>query len=424
MNDVVITGLGWVTPMGRDLDDVWQKLLAGDIAVDTPHTHAASTPPTRAIAEVDAATVAELGAHFPTAAADRRTLFGVAAGAAALEHAGLAGAPAPRAGVVLGSGPGIHRFEDLDGALDDDGTFRPERFAARRAALAADSLVRIRAERPAELLATHFGLGGPVHAVTTACSASNQALGLGYRMVQRGECDWVVAGGADSMVNPQGLIFFVLLGASAQVDEAHPERACRPFDRRRTGLVMGEGAGCLVLESAEHARARGATILAQASGYGASLDAWRTTAPPPDGRGAAEAMEAALRDAACPVDAVDFVNAHGTGTKRNDPAEVHAIRRTFGDHAASLAVSSGKGALGHLLSGAAGVAAVACVLALRDGRVPPTVNLREPDVACDLDHVPGTAATRPVRAALNNAFAFGGQNACFLVRASREGATG
>ena len=414
MNHVVVTGLGWVTPFGTNIDDVWQRLLAGEIAVQAPQTYGEAQPPTRAIAEVPDADVRALAAKYPEAASDRRTLFGVAAGAAALEQAGL-GASA-RGGVILGSGPGIHRFEDVDRALDADGHFDATHFAATRDAIGPDSLIRNRAERPAALLASRFGIGGPVHAVTSACAAANQALGMAYRSVQRGECDWVVAGGADTMVNPQGLIFFVLLGASAQVDANTPAHACRPFDRRRSGLVMGEGAGCLVLESAAHARARGATILAEAAGYGATLDAWRTTAPPPDGRGAAEAMEAALRDARMDGDEVDFVNAHGTGTKRNDPAEVHAVHRSFGDHASELAVSSSKGALGHLLSAAAGVAAVSCVLALRDDCVPPTVNLTDPDAACDLDHVPGTALARPVRAAMNNAFAFGGQNACFLLR--------
>ena len=421
MNEVVVTGLGWVTPMGRDVESVWKRLLAGDVAVDHPKAYGDATPPTGAIAEVPHADVAALREAFPEAAGDRRTLFGVAAGAAALENAGLVD-PHERAGVFLGSGPGIHRFDDIAAALDADGAFDPSRFAANAAAIGSDSLLRNRAERPAVLLARRFGLCGPVHAVTTACTAANQALGMGYRSVQRGECDYVVAGGADSMVNPQGLIFFVLLGASANVDNDAPAQACRPFDRRRSGLVMGEGAGCLVLESAAHAKARGATILARAVGYGASLDAWRTTAPPPDGRGAAEAMDLALRDADMAPEDVDFVNAHGTGTKRNDPAEVQAVRRCFGDHAETLAMSSSKGALGHLLSAAAGVAAVSCVLAIRDGRVPPTVNLTEPDAQCDLNHVPGVAEQRPVRAAMNNAFAFGGQNACFLLARPDHGA--
>jgi len=187
---------------------------------------------------------------------------------------------------------------------------------------------------------------------------------------------------------------------------------------------MGEGAGIAILEAEEHARARGATILAEVAGYGASLDAFRTTAPPPDGRGAAEAMDYAMKDGRLDPATIDFINAHGTGTKRNDPAEVTAIRALFGEHAGEIAVSSGKGALGHLLSAAAGVAFCCCVKAVQENAVPPTANLTQPDAGCDLDLVPDANRRTPVRAALNNSFAFGGQNACIAVRsytASGEG---
>jgi 3-oxoacyl-[acyl-carrier-protein] synthase II len=240
-------------------------------------------------------------------------------------------------------------------------------------------------------------------------------------MIRRGEIDWALAGGVDSQDNPLGLVFFVLLGASAQGGE-HPRRACRPFDRRRSGLVMGEGAGVAVLESLEHAGARGARIYAEVSGYGASLDAYRTTAPCPDGRGAAEAMQSALDDARMRPETVDFISAHGTATKRNDPAEVKAIRTVFGDHADRIAVSSSKGALGHLLAGAAGVAFVLASLAVRLDMVPPTANLETPDPQCDLDFVPGIGRERRVRAALVNSFAFGGQNACVVLEKFAEGA--
>ena len=192
----------------------------------------------------------------------------------------------------------------------------------------------------------------------------------------------------------------------------------------RSGLVMGEGAGCAVLESLEHARVRGATILAEVTGYGTTLDAWRITAPEPEGKGAAHAMRAALADGGLEPGDVDFVNAHGTGTKRNDPAEVHAVKGAFGEHASRLAVTSSKGALGHLLSGAAGVAFVACVSAVQRQAVPPTANLADPDRHCDIDHVPGTGRAMPVRAAMNDAFAFGGQNAWLLVSRFEEAGRG
>lgn len=420
---VVVTGLGLATPLGCEVEEVWRRLRAGERGVGPPRRLGPHAPPTRAVGEIDPAALQALRARHADldGAEDPRTLFAHEAAAQALAQAGLAPGAHPRAGVMLGAGPGAPRLEDVDRWLAEDGTFDARAFGRETARVEAESLLRAAAEQPAARIAERHGIGGPVHAVTTACSASNQALGMAWRSVRRGETDWVLAGGSDSQINPLGLVFFVLLGAAAHVDESDPAGACRPFDRRRSGLVMGEGAGVAVLEAEEHARARGATILAEVAGYGASLDAFRTTAPPPDGRGAAEAMAAALDAANLPPEQVDFVNAHGTGTKRNDPAEIAAIRRVLGAHAGRVAVSSGKGALGHLLSAAAGVAFCCCVLAVRDGAVPPTANLSEPDRACDLDLVPDPGRRRPVGAALNNSFAFGGQNACLVVRRYEPG---
>ena len=423
---VVVTGLGLVTPLGDDVDVVFDRLVAGDVAVRAPRRPglAEHAPPTHALAELPDDLLErlhrELGAD---AGHDVRTLAGVAAAEQALRHAQLDPASAPRLGVVLGSGPG--HFDPARLAPAANATFDVARYAEGLAPGQPESLgLPRRAEAPASLVARRAGTRGPVHAVTTACAASNQALGIAYRMIRRGEIDVAVAGGSDSMVNPQGLVFFVLLGASAHVDPSDPASACRPFDRKRSGLVMGEGAGCAVLESLEHARARGATILAEVTGYGTTLDAWRITAPEPEGKGAAHAMRAALADGGLEPGDVDFVNAHGTGTKRNDPAEVHAVKGAFGEHAKRLAVTSSKGALGHLLSGAAGVAFVACVSAVQRQAVPPTANLADPDRHCDLDHVPGTGRAMPVRAAMNDAFAFGGQNACLLVSRFEEAGRG
>ena len=418
MTRVVVTGLGLATPMGADVDTVWERVLAGERAVTAPVRHGDVKPPTGAVGEIAGDVRATLEAREPefAAAGEHRTWFGVAAAERAIEDAGLGSGPFPEAGAVLGSGPGVHRLEDVVLGLDADGRFDPAVFAARSDDVHPESLVRTSVLGPAEAIARRHGIGGPVHAVTTACSASNQALGLAYRLVSSGECPWVVAGGADSMINPIGLVFFVLLGAAAKVNPADPASACRPFDRKRSGLVMGEGAGCVVLESLEHARSRDAHILAEVVGYGSSLDAYRTTAPPRDGRGAAEAMAAALADGSVERDHVDFVNAHGTGTKRNDPAEIQAIRTVFGAHADDLAVSSGKGAMGHLLSGAAGVAFVLSVLAVSRGAVPPTSNRDNPDPEMDLDVVPNSGRQQRVRIALTNSFAFGGQNAVVAVR--------
>jgi 3-oxoacyl-[acyl-carrier-protein] synthase II len=414
---VLVTGLGAVTPLGSDLGEAFDALVAGEIAVAGPRRYGAHGPPTRAQGEVSDDEVRRLRAAHPDLedVADRRALFGVVAGRAALLDAGLPAGPHPRAGVFVGSGPGQHRLEDAALCLGSDGAPDAALLLRRNGEVDPRSVLRTPIEAPAARLAGSAGLFGPCVTVTTACSASNQALGLAFRAVREGECDVALAGGCDSQNNPLGLVFFVLLGASASGD-ADPKTLCRPFDRRRSGLVMGEGAGFAVLESEEHARHRGARVYAEVAGYGASLDAWRTTAPPPDGRGAAEAMAETLKDAGLAPSDVDYVHAHGTGTKRNDPAEVRAIRTVFGREADRLAVSSSKGALGHLLAGAAGVAFGLTALAIHRGVVPPTANLERPDVACDLDFVPGRGRPLSVRAALNNSFAFGGQNASMALR--------
>ena len=414
---VVVTGLGMVTPLGCEVDEVWARLLGGERGVTPPVRLGEEHPPTRAVGEIHPDVLHALRSEHPDldGASDPRTIFAVAAAFRALAQAGLEPDEHPRAGVMLGAGPGANRVEDIDRWLAKDGTFDAERYGREVILTERESLVRTGAEQPAARVADRFGIGGPVHAVTTACSASNQALGMAFRSIRSGETDWVVAGGSDSQINPLGLVFFVLLGASANVDEDDPASACRPFDRRRSGLVMGEGAGVVVLESEEHARARGATILAEVKGYGASLDAFRTTAPPPDGRGAEEAMRYAVDDSGLAPSDIDFVNAHGTGTKRNDPAEITVIRTLMGEHADEVVVSSSKGALGHLLSAAAGVAFCCCVKAVQEDAVPPTANLEEPDRGCDVDLVPEPGRRQAVRAALNNSFAFGGQNASIVV---------
>ncbi len=424
---VVVTGLGLVTPFGDDPDVVFDRLLRGDVAVGAPSRpeFADHAPPTQALGELPPALldrlIDEIGGDGER---DVRTLAGVGAAERALRAARLDATKAPHTAIVLGSGPGAFDPERLVRSLCDD-RFDEAAWSSRLVAGRPDSLgLPRRAEAPASLVARRGGFRGPVHALTTACAAANQALGVAFRMVRRGEVDAAVAGGSDSMVNAEGLVFFVLLGASAHVDPSAPSLACRPFDRRRSGLVMGEGAGCAVLESLEHARARNATILAEVRGYGTTLDAWRITAPEPGGLGAAKAMRAAFADGRIEAADIDFVNAHGTGTKRNDPAEVAAIRAAFGADAARLAVSSAKGALGHLLSGAAGVAFVNCVTALERQAIPPTANLTDPDRLCDLDHVPGSGRSCRVRAALNDAFAFGGQNACVVVARFDEGEGG
>lgn len=412
---VVVTGLGVVTPFGSDLEHVWARLLEGEPAVATSRRFGAFRPPTKAVGEVPEADIAAVRAEFGTepAPADLRTVFGVAAARRALAHAGIAPGRHPRAGAVVASGPGAHRLEDLAGFADASGRLDPARLAEGLASINDGSLWRNAPDRPATEIAHRFGLGGPVSAITTACAASLQSLGSALREIRAGNADWMLAGGADSMVDPLGLVFFVLLGAAASEEG---KKACRPFSRRRTGIVTGEGAGIAVLESLEHARARRAHILCEITGYGATLDAYRVTAPHPEGRGAARAMTKALEDAHMSIDDIDLISAHATGTKLNDPAEAKAIREVFGARTAKVAVSSGKSVMGHLLAAAGAVSFASAVLSVSRDLVPPTANLEDVDPSCALDHVVGRARAMPVRGALVNALAFGGHNATIALR--------
>lgn len=412
---VVVTGLGLVTPLGCDLERVWARFLLGESAVAASHRFGGYAPPTKSVGEVPGVDVRTLALEFGPGAdrADLRTIFGVAAARRALAHAGLAPGRHLRAGAIVASGPGAHRLEDMAALSDASGALDPEKLAAGVAAADAGSLWLNPPERPATEVASRFGLCGPTGAITTACAGAIQALGCATREIRSGRVDWMIAGGADSMIDPMGLVFFVLLGAAASEGGA---TACRPFSRRRTGIVMGEGAGLAVLESEAHARARGAKILAEVAGYGSTLDAWRVTAPHPQGRGAAGAMARALADARMSPDDVDAISAHATGTKRNDPAEAMAIREVFGARADRIAVTSGKSVIGHLLAAAGGVSFATAVLSIDRGLVPPTANLDDVDPACALDHVVGRARRMAVRGALVNALAFGGHNATIALR--------
>ncbi len=259
-------------------------------------------------------------------------------------------------------------------------------------------------------LSIRFGAAGPSLCIASACAAGNHAIGEAWRAIRDGTVDVALCGGTEASLHPVGYVGFMNMGALSRRND-QPEAASRPFDRDRDGFVMGEGAGVLVLESEEHANRRGATILARVAGYAATSDAHHVTAPAPGGEGAARCMALALRSAGLRPDDIGYVNAHGTSTPANDPAEVAAIRTVFGAHAERLLVTSTKGATGHLLGAAGGVEAVATVLALRHGLVPPTANLVTPDPGCDLDHVPGSARKVDLKYAVSNAFGFGGTNA-------------
>jgi len=415
---VWVTGLGLVTALGRDLERNWTGALAGRSAIRALTGAEWGGAPVKAAGVVDDADVAAIDDAFPAEAAagvDRATRFALWAARAALADAGLAAPGGSRAGAVVGAGQGVVRLEDVARHLNPDGRFDARRFAAGGDAVRPDSQIRCPADLPTASIARHFGLGGPSLTVTTACASATQAIGTAFRLIRRGEADWAVCGGADSMLHPVGLVYFALLRAASESADP-PETLCRPFDRRRSGLVMGEGAGMVVLESEPHARARGARPWAELAGYGTSMDGYEPTAPHPQGEGATRAMAAALADAGLGPGDIDYINAHGTGTKRNDPVETQAIRTAFGAAADGLCVTSSKAFFGHMLAACGGAECVLTALTVARGVVPPTLNLTTPDPKCDLDYVPGRPRGRTVRAALSNSFGFGGQNACLVLR--------
>jgi 3-oxoacyl-[acyl-carrier-protein] synthase II len=409
---VVVTGVGLVTPHGSDVEAVWRGWLRSDTVVAPPSRVAPGKGLVKAVGEVPAAEIARLRAAWDGSPADLRTLFGVEASRRAFEDAGLSPGAHPRIGVAMGPGPGVHRLEDF-APHAKDASFDALAFLESATRIHAESLLRNPTDRPATESAKRLGLGGPVLSTTTACTAGAHAVGAALRAIRSGRADAMLAGGADSLEDPIGLAFFVLLRAAASEGSA---QASRPFSRRRTGIVTGEGAGVAVLEEYERAKARGARIYAEVAGFGSTLDAHHLTAPRPDGTGLERAMESALADGGMTPDDVGFVSAHATGTKLNDPAEAQAIRRVLGTRGGSVPVTSGKASMGHLLAAAAGVSFVGAALALARGEVPPTAHLVDPDPACALDHVVGEPRRGAFRGALVNALAFGGHNASIALR--------
>lgn len=424
----MITGLGLATSLGLEVEENWRKALAGISGVSRIDLPGAGKSPVQAAGQVKSEDWERICRRFPAEAqseGERRTLFALWAAEEALSNAGMAELRAfssSRYGVVLAAGLGIDSLEDIHRWVGPDKKFDATRFAAELNRISPESIIRNNSSRPAALISERFGLRGLNATVTTACASATQAIGTAYRAIRRGEADMVVAGGADSMLNPVGLVFFVLLG-SAAVSKSGPESLCRPFDRKRSGLVMGEGAGIVVLEEESHAAERGARIYAEVAGYASTMDAWRLTAPHPEGDGAAEAMRRALDDAGMAPGEIDYINAHGTSTKLNDLAETIAIKKVFAKKANETAISSSKSLTGHLLAASGGPEFVFTVLSTARDEIHPTINLSNPDPKCDLDYVPNEKRTKLVRAALSNSFGFGGQNACIVVRKYARGAT-
>jgi 3-oxoacyl-[acyl-carrier-protein] synthase II len=421
---VVVTGMGMVTPVGPDVETSWESLREGRGGVGPVTLFDAGTFATRIAAELKGFDLSrDLGGDATRwEGHGRNTKIALAVAAQAVRDSGLfegGEIDRTRFGIYLGSGEGqadFPRFVDLVRRSLDGGQVDSRRFTGQGVGL-LDPLLEAEQEpgTPAGHLAAAFGARGPNLSCLTACSASAQAIGEAAELIRGGEADVMLAGGVHSMIHPFGLSGFILLTAMSTRND-DPARASRPFDRDRDGFVMGEGGGMLVLEALEHARARGAFIHGEVAGQASAADAFRLTDCHDEGRGAVASMRLALEDAGLNPDDIDYVNAHGTSTKVNDSVETLALKLALGDHARRVPVSSTKSMTGHLIAAGGAVEAIACLLAIRDGVIPPTVNLDHPDEDCDLDYVPHAARDRAVDVAMSNSFGFGGQNTTLILR--------
>ncbi len=416
MRRVVVTGLGLVTPLGADVETAWANILAGKSGAGPITRFDASDQVCRIACEVKPADH-EYG-FDPGKRVDQKVqrqvdpfiIYGIDAAGQALEDAGLTEMTVEeswRAGVSIGSGiGGLPGIESESIVLHTKGPRRVSpHFVHGRLINLISGQVSIK-----------YGLRGPNHAVVTACSTGAHAIGDAARMIAMDDADVMLAGGAEGTVCPLGIAGFAQARALSTNFNDSPEKASRPYDKDRDGFVMGEGAGVLVLEEYEHAKARGAKIYAEVIGYGLSGDAYHVTAPHPEGDGAFRSMQMAIKKSGLKLEDIDYINAHGTSTPLGDELELGAVRRLFGDAISGLSMSSTKSAIGHLLGGAGAVESIFCILALRDQIVPPTLNLDNPSDSCvGVDLVPHVAKKREVRAVLNNSFGFGGTNASLVM---------
>jgi len=409
---VVVTGLGIVSPVGSQVAEAWDNVVNGRSFIGPITRFDVSAYPTRFAGDVRGFSVED---YLPPKEARRMDPFvqyGFAAATQALKDSGLlvTEANAPRIGVAMGAGiGGLETIQiNHEKLLEAKGPRKVSPF------FVPASIINMISGH----VSIEYGLKGPNLALVTACTTSTHSIGIAARTIQYGDADAMIAGGAEMALNPLGIAGFCQAKALSERND-DPTRASRPWDRDRDGFVMADGAGALMLEEYEHARARGATIYAEFVGLGMSGDAYHITAPPEDGAGARLAMVNALRDAAVAPDALDYVNAHATSTPLGDRAETVAMKGALGAAAATVAVSSTKSVTGHLLGAAGAVEAIFTVLAIRDQVAPPTINLDNPDPACDLDYVPNTARRMKIEVALSNSFGFGGTNGSLVFRRLR-----
>lgn len=409
---VVVTGLGMVSPLGTGVEKSWKGMLEGRSGIDKITLFDADGFPCQIAGEATDFVVGDFIGVKEQKKMDRFIHLAVAAASLAMEDSQLkvTASNAERVGVFVGSGiGGLPAIEKYHSIYLEKGHRRISPFFIPMVIVnLASGHISIR-----------FGAKGPNSAVATACATGSHAIGDAYKLIQRGEADAMIAGGAECAISPLGIGGFSAMKALSTRNN-EPQKASRPFDKERDGFVMGEGAGIMVLEHLDHARKRNAPIAAEIIGYGMSGDAYHITAPPPTASGASQCMRSALNDAQISPEEVDYINAHGTSTKQNDEFETLAVKKIFGEHAYKLAISSTKSMIGHLLGAAGGVEGIISVLTIRDGKIPPTINLDNPDPECDLDYVPHKSREASVEIAMSNSFGFGGTNGSLLFRKYRD----
>src|SRR5436189_4205963 len=405
MKRVAVTGLGAVTPIGNDAPTTWEAAVAGRSGIDWIRSFDVDGLPVRVAAEVKDFDPTQVASPKEVRKLERNVLLALSAGREAMQDSGLDGFDPTRVGIVFGTAIG-----GVNGILEQDEILRergPER-------VSPNFLPNVLVDSASGQLAISLGIKGLNYAVVSACATGSHAIGEAAEIIKRGDADAVLAGGGEACMHPLILAGFTAMRGLA-VENEDPPRASRPFDATRAGFVMGEGACVLVLEELEAAQKRGARVYAEVLGYGGSNDAHHMAQPEPEATGVAEMMRSALERAGVEPKRVGYINAHGTSTPLGDAAETKAIKDVFGDHAYRLAVSSTKSVMGHCFGAAGAIEALMCVMAVKEGVLPPTINYRNPDPACDLDYVPNDARETEVEVALSNAMGLVGHNACVLI---------
>lgn len=412
MKRVVITGLGAVTPIGIGRDKYWNSLLKGKSGIDYITRFDTEKYDTKIGAEIKDFSPEDFMDRKEARRMDRFTQYAIVGTSLALEDGDikLEKLDKERMAVVIGSGiGGMETLEKEHSKLLERG---PKRVSPLFIPMMISNMA------PGQISMV-YGIKGPSFAITTACASSTHAIGESFRMIQRGIADLIITGGSEGAITPISLAGFNSMKALSTRNE-EPTKASRPFDKERDGFVIGEGAGILILEELNHALDRGATIYGEIIGYGATSDAYHITAPDPEAEGAKRAMELALKDGKIHFSNIDYINAHGTSTYYNDKLETLAIKKAFKEHAYNLAISSTKSMTGHLLGAAGGIEAIATILAIKEGIIPPTINYENPDESCDLNYTPNTSIKRDIKYALSNSLGFGGHNASILLKKYME----